>query len=392
VAGRLTIGLRFKHQDAWTGGVHYVRNLVSALGLLAPEKRPRLVVIGGDAEGLEELKTATGYPELRRLSRSRLEPAPAPRLPFARPQGEEIALILMGSPPGLEGRGVHWVPDFQEHRFPEFFDGAERASRHRHNAVAFARHSHVMVSSEDVAADLRRYYPQSSARVHVVRFAAFLPAEALTADVEGLGARYGLPGRYLICANQLWRHKNHAVILRALALAGDAAPTVAFTGKEHDHRDPDYGAQVRALAEEQGVEAKVRFLGFLPRADQLGLMRGALATLQPSLCEGWSTVVEDAKALGRHVLASDIAVHREQLPSGADFFEPNDAEALAALLVRYAKADPPPVHLDYETTRRRFSEDLWRMILQVERDLRRRRVDRLVIKPSVTRVSDLDEA
>jgi glycosyltransferase involved in cell wall biosynthesis len=380
MGARLTLGLRFKQQEAWTGGVYYVRNLVSALGLLPADKRPRLVVIGGDAEGLEELKAATGYSDLHRLSRSRIERAPAPRLPFARAKGEAIALTLMGSPPGLEDRGVQWVPDFQEHRFPEFFDGAERASRHRHNAIAFARHSHVMVSSEDVAADLRRYYPQSTARVHVVRFASFLPAEAMTADVEALRAQYGLPQRYLLCANQLWRHKNHAVILRALALAGDAAPTVAFTGKEHDHRDPDYGASIRALAAELGVEAKARFLGFLPRADQLGLMRGAVAVVQPSLCEGWSTVVEDAKALGRHVLASDLAVHREQLPQGADLFEPQDAEALAALLVRYARADPPPVRLDYDAVRRRFRDDLWRMIGEVERDFRRRRVDRLVFK------------
>ncbi len=380
MADRMTVGLRFKQQDAWTGGVYYVRNLVSALGLSAPERRPRLVVIGGDADGLRELKAATGYDDLRRVSRTRIERLPARRLPFARAPGEEISMSLMGSAPGLEDRGVQWVPDFQEHRFPEFFDDAERASRYQRNADWFARHRHVMVSSQDVAADLARFYPQSNARVHVVRFASFVPPEAFDADPVDLRARYGLPARYFICANQLWRHKNHAVILRALALAGPAAPIVAFTGKAHDHRDPDYGSSIRALASELGVEGKVRFLGFLPRTDQLGLMRGAIAVVQPSLCEGWSTVVEDAKALGRHVLASDIAVHREQLGKGAELFEPHDPRALADLLVRYGEVDPPPLRLDYESVRRRFADDLWRMIVEVEEDFRRRRVDRLVIK------------
>ena len=70
--GRLTIGLRYKHQDAWVGGVYYVRNLVSAFGLLPEDERPRLIIVGGDKAALEELRAATGYPLLERLSRARI--------------------------------------------------------------------------------------------------------------------------------------------------------------------------------------------------------------------------------------------------------------------------------------------------------------------------------
>jgi glycosyltransferase involved in cell wall biosynthesis len=377
---RLTIGLRYKQKEAWIGGQYYVRNLVSALGLLPAQTRPRLVAVGGEKAAVEELRQATGYEDLRRLSRTRIEPVPAPLIDLGRRTAEEeLSLILMGSPPGLEARGVQWVPDFQEHRFPEFFDEAELGERHRRNAGWFDAHRHVMVSSEDVAADLRRFYPRPGQQVHVVRFASFLPDSPPT-DIGPLRARYGLPERWFLCANQVWKHKNHAVVLRALAEAGPEGPTIAFTGLEDDYRDAAYAPSIRALAAELGVADRARFLGFIPRADQLALMRGAIAVVQPSLCEGWSTVVEDAKALGRHVLASSIAVHREQLSEGADFFSPADHVALAGLLMRYAKSDPPPVRLDYDACRRRFSEDLWRMILEVERDLRRRRVPRLVIR------------
>ena len=156
---------------------------------------------------------------------------------------------------------------------------------------------------------------------------------------------------------------------------------MAFTGLEQDYRDPGYGPSVRRLAGELGVEDRTRFLGFIPRTDQLGLMAGAVALIQPSLCEGWSTSVEDAKALGRHVLASDIAVHREQLASGADFFGGDDVEGLAALLRRYAKADPQAAPIDYGQARRRFARELMAMCREVAADFRRRRVDRLVIRP-----------
>jgi glycosyltransferase involved in cell wall biosynthesis len=58
-------------------------------------------------------------------------------------------------------------------------------------------------------------------------------------------------------------------------------------------------------------------------------MRGSIAVLQPSLFEGWSTVVEDARVVGRPVILSDIAVHREQNPPGARFFAGESAVALA---------------------------------------------------------------
>ena len=51
---------------------------------------------------------------------------------------------------------------------------------------------------------------------------------------------------------------------------------------------------------------------FISREDQLGLMRDSLAVVQPSLFEGWGTVVEDAKTLGVQVLCSDIEIHHEE--------------------------------------------------------------------------------
>ena len=381
---RLTIGLRYTHQDQWVGGLYYVRNLVCALGLLPEAQRPRLVIVGGDKTALEDLCEATGYPDLGRISRNRIHREPQPRfsLPFGAPAHQAIDLILMGAPPGLEDRGVYWTPDFQEGRFPEFFAPEEVATRRRVNQQAFAAHRHLLVSSRDAADDLARYYGRRDDGVHVVRFATFLPTDAPWADGTELRRRYGLPERYFLCANQWWKHKNHGAVLLALAeIDSDTRPTIAFTGKEDDPRDPGYAPRIRALAEELGVADQARFLGFLPRSEQLALMAGAVAVVQPSLSEGWSTVVEDAKALGKHVLASDLGVHREQLDRNVDFFQPDDTAELARLLRLYADVDPVVRPLDYAALQQAFARDLWAMIVEVERDLRARRVDRMVIRP-----------
>ena len=60
------------------------------------------------------------------------------------------------------------------------------------------------------------------------------------------------------------------------------------------------------------LEKNFIFLGVIPYKDVLGLMRAAVAVINPSVMEGWSTTVEEAKSLGLPLILSDIPVHREQ--------------------------------------------------------------------------------
>lgn len=376
---RLTLGLPFELHEHWTGGVYYVRNLVSALNLLPDGRRPRLVVIGDNPRALDYLKQETGYPGLRMIAAGQMRRAP-PRRWLAARDPDEVDVILLGGPPGLEDRAIQWVPDFQEKRLPQFFPASEVEARFVRNTDWFEKHRHVMVSSEDVRRDLERWYGGHNNRVHVTPFAAFVERELASVDAADVRLRHGLPERYFVCTNQFWAHKNHGVLLRALALVDPATalPPVVLTGKEEDYRDPGYAPSVRRLAAELGVEDRLRFLGFIPRGDQLSLSAGAVCVIQPSLCEGWSTVVEDAKAMGKHVLASDIAVHREQLEANADFFAPDDASALAGLLVRYAQADPLIEPVDYAAAGRNYAQALLRMAREAARDFRRRGVQRVI--------------
>jgi glycosyltransferase involved in cell wall biosynthesis len=354
----VVVGLPFDFQLRWVGGVYYARNLVSALALLPADRRPALVSIG-NLSGFDYLREATGYQPLRHAYPTAVRRAAegAPRDP------DDVDVVLLGGVPGAEDRSIPWVPDFQEEHFEEFFDIREVAARRARNNAWYASSAQAMVSSAAMKAEQQQFYGHHGAQVHVVPFASFVEGELDGVDLAGAPARYGLAQPYLLVANQLWRHKNHAVVLRALAelAPGEAAPLVVFTGKEDDYRNPDFAASVKAFAAERGVEHRVRWLGFIPRGDQLALMKGALAVIQPSLCEGWSTVVEDAKALGVPVLASDIPVHREQLPGGT-FFHPHDAQGLATLIRLYRDTPPFFAPVDYAAARQAFAEALASMI------------------------------
>jgi glycosyltransferase involved in cell wall biosynthesis len=83
---------------------------------------------------------------------------------------------------------------------------------------------------------------------------------------------------------------------------------------------------------ELGIEEMFRPLGLVPYRDIMSLLRWSVAVINPSLFEGWSTTVEEAKSMGKTVILSDIPTHREQSPDRGKYFSPHSPAQLATLL------------------------------------------------------------
>jgi glycosyltransferase involved in cell wall biosynthesis len=101
----------------------------------------------------------------------------------------------------------------------------------------------------------------------------------------------------------------------------------------------------------------VKFLGFLDREEQLQIMNHARAIVQPSFFEGWSTVIEDAMAMNKCVIASNLQVNQEQLGDRGYFFSPLDFQELAEILrnMSYRKIQ---IEYDYDKKKRDFANDI----------------------------------
>jgi glycosyltransferase involved in cell wall biosynthesis len=138
-----------------------------------------------------------------------------------------------------------------------------------------------------------------------------------------------------MCANQFWAHKNHLTLFRSLALALPSAPDIHLvcTGLLSDYRSSDHLEHLLREASQLHIMGNLSILGFIPREDQLALLKGSNGIVQPSLAEGWSTVVEDARCFCRPLILSDIPVHKEQEPE-ALFFPQEEPEALAQCLLQ----------------------------------------------------------
>lgn len=235
---------------------------------------------------------------------------------------------------------VHWIPDFQFCYYPEYFS-EERIEVKRKEAIRVLDEKIPLVlSSENAKEDYIKFFGQKK-NIFVIPFVSYIEKEirAITQErVEETLRNKGLEqGRYAVICNQFWQHKNHMIVLKAIelmqkkALIGDFR--FVFTGNLQDDRNPEYCESIKNIFENSEISRYCIMLGFVPRDEQIRIISGARFVIQPSLFEGWGTVLEDAKVLDKRVILSDIPVHREQRNENCVLFDPHNEEALAECIL-----------------------------------------------------------
>lgn len=270
-------------------------------------------------------------------------------------------------------QGVPWVgyiPDFQHKYLPQFFSDGERLKRDQEFGRMLANADAVVVNARDVAKDIDTYYPSHRARIYAMPFSPAPAADAFSVDIAEACCRYAVKGPYFIICNQFWKHKDHGTAFRAFAEVAKRHPMLKLvcTGACSDYRFPDHFGQLMQKATIDGVADRILVLGLIPKLDQIALMRGALALVQPTLFEGGpgGGAVYDAVSVGQRSLVSDIAVNTEIDEPGVTFFEAGNAASLAVHM-EAALAQPKTPALDTSTlidmgiTRRR---DCGQVLLQ----------------------------
>ncbi len=248
-------------------------------------------------------------------------------------------------------RGIFWIPDFQHKTLPEFFSKEELARKEESDLAMVMSRNTMVLSSFDAAHDLKRFYPAHTCPVEVVHFVSYIEPEvrAVTPELEQkVREKFGLNRKYIYIPNQFWQHKNHIVMVRAIELLLGRGRMrdydFVFTGNLNDYRNPEYIESLKKIMESPSVCDNIKLLGFVERTEQLAIMKNAQFMVQPSLCEGWGTVLEDAKVLDKVVLLSNIPVHQEQQNRKCILFDPHNPEDLAEAIARTAERAELPAH------------------------------------------------
>jgi glycosyltransferase involved in cell wall biosynthesis len=243
---------------------------------------------------------------------------------------------------GTFGRPLFWIPDLQHRFLPGNFSAAEVRARNNDMTMLSTRDNAIVFSSRDAERHFRQFLPRARCRTAVWHFCTLPDLEPAAASPEAF-ASLGLPKRYYYTPNQFWPHKDHPTLFRALRLILDRGREITFvcTGSDLATTADPYCRGLLDLIQELRLGDNLRLIGVLPRALQLEVMRRACAVIQPSLFEGWSTVVEDARMWGRPLILSDLPVHREQIDQEGVFFEPANPSSLADTVIRIDRSSLP---------------------------------------------------
>jgi alpha-1,3-rhamnosyl/mannosyltransferase len=222
------------------------------------------------------------------------------------------------------GRAVVTIHDLLPFLRPEDV-GRIKGAYLRERIDAAVRHAAVVITPSGYVRDLVvERYTADPARVIV------LPAPTPVAVVDGATAP-PVDAPYFLYPAITHPHKNHIVLLRALAALARRRPDVSLvlTGGAGAAED-----EVVAEIDRLGIADRVRRTGRVSRADLDALYRGAVATTFPSRHEGYGLPVSEAMAWGSPVVASNVTALPEVVGDAGILLGPDDVDAWAGTMER----------------------------------------------------------
>lgn len=345
---RLKIGLLFNFQSVWMGGITYILNLIKTFNYLDDEEKPEIILYYSSA--LKKYISDIDYPHITFLEYPVQPVAKGYIMSFLKRKNlftDELivrdaldAIYPVKDCPvksRTNAKVIAWYADLQHKVYPEFFTRSTLLHRTLRLNLMLRNATDMVVSSQAVKDDFDRFFKiRKQLRFHIYHFVS-INDDFEDIDINALRLQYNLPKKYFMVSNQFHKHKNHKVVLLALAKLKKEGiyKHIAFTGRFPSATNSPYLAELHQIINDNELHDQISMLGIIPRNDQMQLMNYCQAVLQPSLFEGWSTVIEDAKSLQLPVIASNLKVNVEQLNDQGKYFAPEDYKSLASMIADF---------------------------------------------------------
>ncbi len=370
----MKIGIHVLDVAPGSGGAHTILSSTTQLVIERLGSHHELVLIDDAMLGIRDMSPprkelgwiARWFNALRPRRQGRLKPAPGRRERAQTAlieQGIEFLLYLhpdkaqvFDIPFGI----VLWDLEHLRHPFfPEVSMWYEWERRERYYHQILKRAALIFVPNETGRREAIDYYHVHPERLVLVPHPT--PDWALTAGPAIFDGNRAFD--YLLYPAQFWPHKDHVVILHALALLrqeyGWPLRTV-FVGSDKGNQ-----SHVQERARALGVDDLVEFRGFIPKEELIALYRNAFALCYASFFGPENLPPLEAMALACPVVTAEYDGAHEQLGEAALFFPRADERALAERLLELkgnAALRKQLVERGLERSRRFTSDDFARVI------------------------------
>jgi glycosyltransferase involved in cell wall biosynthesis len=222
--------------------------------------------------------------------------------------------------------------DIQHVHHPEFFSWPRRLSRNVTYGLSARHASYFQASSDYIKEDLLSHFPWlSPEQIEVIPSGALIERFATPAAGNSMLERYGLAERFLFFPAQLWPHKNHLTVLKALKQieTGHGVKIPLVLSGEKFSAAP----QIFKFIEEQSM-GYVRHLGKVAFEDMVALYQKAAFMITATLHESSSLPILEAAAAGTPIIGSRIPPIEELgRVLRLNLFNPLDVDGLSRLIL-----------------------------------------------------------
>ena len=221
--------------------------------------------------------------------------------------------------------------DIQQVHFPHFFEPVQLKDRYITYNLSAENVTYLQATSEHMKDDFLSYFKTlKPEQIVKIPEGVDIPLFRDQGDADYLTEKYNLPNDFLYFPAQLWHHKNHITVLKALVKLRDEQGIIiplVLTGSRYS------ASQFIFDYIEEHKLTSVYYLGKVPYADVVALFKKARFLITAVLYESSSIPVLEAAAAGTPSIASDTRPNRELAERlKMNLFEPLDENALAALL------------------------------------------------------------
>jgi glycosyltransferase involved in cell wall biosynthesis len=247
--------------------------------------------------------------------------------------------------------------DIQHVHHPEFFDWSRRLSRRITYGLSAQHATYFQASSDFIKRDLLEHFPSISPhQIEVIREGVCLSDFSAPISDSSSPTAYDLPSRYLLLPAQLWPHKNHVTVLKALKQIekqrGLRIPLI-MTGARFST-----SSRIFDFIAKQQMNY-VRYLGKVPFQDLRELYQRASLLVSASLHESSSLPVLEAAASGIPIVASRIPPNEELARTlQLNLFDPLSVDDLARVILSIWQ-DEQTASAQIEHNRERIIDYSW---------------------------------
>ncbi len=201
---------------------------------------------------------------------------------------------------------------------------------------------HIVTVSETSRADVIKMFGADPARVSNTYQAVDIPQEVLEQDIDEVAALlekdFSLGWKdYYLFFGAIEPKKNVMRVVEAYLASGSKRPLVIVAGRSW-LADPETDILVQ-MARPESLGAGIRRLEYLPASLLRVVVKGARATLFPSLMEGFGLPVLEAMQLGTAVITSNSGALREVAGEAALAVDALDMSAITAAITALDRDD-----------------------------------------------------